>query len=282
MGELREQFGRHMRLRGLAQKTQTLYDHAIVDLVRAYRIAPDQLTNDQIQAHLDRIIRERGVSWSTTNVYFAAYRCFYQDFLKRSIKDFWLPSRGRSRKRPRILDRETVRRILEGPRLLKHRALLTMVYGSGLRVSEVCRLRPHHIESAPDRMLVRVEQGKRRKDRTTILSVRGLELLRECWRKYGPTVWLFFGHDRTKPLPIPTAQRIYHHACRRAGVQEAHGIHSLRHAFATHLLEQGANLGVIQRCLGHSAISTTALYCHVSAAALRQVRSPADTLGEQG
>jgi len=282
MGELRERFGQHMRLRGFAEKTQESYLRAMLDLVRAYRVSPDQLTNEQIQAHLDRLIRERRLAWSTVNVYFSAYRCFFRELLKRQSTEFFLPPRGRSRKRPMVLDREAVRRILEAPRNLKHRALLTMVYGSGLRVSEVCRLRPHHIESAPDRMMVRVEQAKGHKDRYTILPNRGLELLRQYWRQYRPGPWLFFGYNRAKPMCKQSAQMVYHQACRRAGVANARGIHSLRHAFATHMLEQGVDLFVIKRCLGHTALSTTAVYCHVSAERLRQVRSPADTLGEPG
>jgi integrase/recombinase XerD len=278
MGALREQFGRHMRLRGFAEKTQESYERAMVDLVRAYRVSPDQLSNEQIQIHLDRLTRERHLAWNTVNVYFSAYRCFFRDVLKRSVTEFNLPPRGRARKRPTILDRETVGRILAAPQNLKHRALLMTVYGSGLRVSEVCRLKPQHIESAPERMMVRVEQGKGHKDRYTILAQRSLELLREYWRQYRPGEWLFFGYDRTRPLAIGSAQMMYHHACRAAGVTNAHGIHSLRHAFATHLLEQGTDLLVIKRCLGHTSLSTTAVYCHLSAEHLRQVRSPLDNL----
>jgi site-specific recombinase XerD len=179
-----------------------------------------------------------------------------------------------------VLDRETVRKILEAHKNLKHRALLALTYGSGLRVSEVIRLKPHHIESAPDRMVVRVEQGKGRKDRYTLLSRHSLELLRAYWRKSRPTEWLFFGFDRSKPINKGTAQRIYYSACKAAGVGKRAGIHSLRHAFATHLLEQGVDLLVIKRCLGHSALATTAQYCHVTTDHLQKVRSPADVLFE--
>ena len=179
-----------------------------------------------------------------------------------------------------MLDRATVRAILEAPHCLKHRAMLTLVYGSGLRVSEVVRLKPCHIESAPDRMVVRVEQGKGRKDRYTLLSRHSLDLLRTYWKKYRPTDWLFFGFDRSKPLHRGSAQAIYYKACEAAGVGDRKGIHSLRHAFATHLLEQGTDLLVIKRCLGHSSLSTTAQYCHLSTEQLLKVRSPADALFE--
>jgi integrase/recombinase XerD len=280
MGALRERFEQYMRLRGFAERTRYSYRHAMVDLVRAYRVSPDQLTNEQIQAHLDRVIRERHAAWSTANVYFSAYRCFFHEVLKRTEAEFSLPPRGRSRKRPYVPDRESVRRILEAACNLKHQALLTLVYGSGLRVSEVVKLRPHHIESAPDRMLVRVEQGKGRKDRYTVLSRQSLELLRTYWRKYRPTEWLFPGYDRARHMVRGTAQTIYRDACQRAGLKNAHGIHSLRHAFATHLLEQGTDLLLIKRCLGHASLTTTAGYCHLSAERLHQVRSPADTLLE--
>ena len=280
MGALRERFQRHMRLKGFAEKTQESYERAVVDLTKEYRVSPDTLSNDQIQSHLDRVLREQHLAWSTMNVRVSAFRLFYGDLLKRPTAEFSLPPRGRSRKRPVVLDRATVRRILEAPKSLKHRALLTLVYGSGLRVSEVVKLKPHHIESAPDRMVVRVEQGKGRKDRYTLLSLRSLELLRAYWRKYRPTDWLFPGYGRAGHVARGTAQVIYYKACDAAGITTARGIHSLRHAFATHLLEQGTDLLVIKRCLGHSALSTTAQYCHLTADHLRKVRSPADTLWE--
>jgi site-specific recombinase XerD len=269
-----------MRLQGLAERTQESYEHAVVDLTRACRISPDKLTNEQIQGHLDYLLRTRHISWNTVNVYFSAFRCFYGGMLKRRATEFSLPPRGRSHRRPVVLSRDTVRRILGACENLKHRALLTTVYGSGLRVSEVCRLKPHHVESAPDRMMLRVDLGKGGKDRYTLLSRHGLELLREYWRKYRPGEWLFFGFDRSRPMANGTAQAIYYQACKAAGVQNARGIHSLRHAFATHLLEQGTDLLVIKSCLGHSSLSTTAQYCHLTADRLRQVKSPADTLAE--
>lgn len=280
MGALREQFRRHMRLQGFAARTQESYEHALVDLTRVYLISPDKLTNEQIQAHLDLLLRERHISWNTVNVRFSAFRCFYGGMLKRRATEFSLPPRGRSHRRPMVLARDTVRRILAADHNLKHRALLTTVYGSGLRVSEVVRLKPHHIESAPDRMMLRVEQGKGGKDRYTILSRQGLELLRQYWLQYRPQEWLFYGINRARPMARGTAQLIYHHACKAAGVENAHGIHSLRHAFATHLLEQGTDLLIIKRCLGHSSLSTTAAYCHLTSDRLRQVKSPADTLAE--
>jgi site-specific recombinase XerD len=270
-----------MVLRGFADATKESYEGAMVGLVRAYGgVSPDQLSCDQVQAHVARLIGERHLAWSTVNVHVSAFRCFYREVLKRRNDEFSLPPRGHSRTRPSILDHESVRQILAVHTNLKHRALLALVYGSGLRVSEVCRLRPHHIESAPDRMLVRVEQGKGHKDRYTLLSHSGLALLREYWRDYRPGTWLFPGTGRTGPLSVAAAQHVYWKACAKSGISRdrGRGIHMLRHAFASHLMEDGVALPVIQRLLGHSALSTTTVYCHVSRALLQNVRSPADTL----
>jgi integrase/recombinase XerD len=281
MGELRDRYNRYMVLRGFSRKTIEGYEHAIVDLVRVYRRSPDQITNEEIHQHLCNLIRVRNLAWSTINVRFSSYRLFYQKVLGWKEVRFSIPERGRSHKRPHVLDRQSVQKILGSCSNLKHKTLLTMVYGSGLRVGEVVLLRSRHIESAPDRMLVRVENGKGHKDRYTLLSRQALELLRKYWKAYRPLDWLFFGFDRQKHMSIGTAQRIYTQACEKAGIQESHGIHTLRHCFATHLLESGVDLHTIKRLMGHSALTTTACYCHVSQAHLQSVKSPADLLHDQ-
>lgn len=282
MSELGRRFREFMVIRGFAEATRESYEGAMVGLVRAYGgVSPEQLSCGQVQTHIARMIGERGRSWNTVNVHVCAFRCFYRDVLGRTQDEFWLPPRGRARRRPTILDRASVAAILAAPRDLRGRALLALVYGSGLRVSEVCRLRPCHIESAPDRMLVRVEQGKGHKDRYTLLAQSALDLLRAYWRKYRPQGdWIFPGRDGG-PVSVPTVQRMYREACLRAGIprERAHGIHTLRHCFASHLMEAGTPLPVIQQLLGHGALSTTSVYCHVSRAQLGDTRSPGDLLG---
>jgi site-specific recombinase XerD len=272
-----------MVVRGFAEATRESYEGAMVGLIRAYGgISPDRLSGEQVQAHIARMIGERKRSWNTVNVHVCAFRCFYRDVLGRRQDEFSLPPRGRARRRPTILDRASVAAILGAHAEVKPRAILAMVYGSGLRVSEVCRLRPCHIESAPDRMLVKVEQGKGHKDRYTLLAHSALDLLRQYWRVYRPVGdWLFPGVGGKKPISVPTVQRAYREACLKVGISRdrAHGIHSLRHCFASHLMEDGTALPVIQKLLGHSALSTTSVYCHVSRALLGDTRSPADTLG---
>ena len=280
MGELGRKFRQQMVLRGFAEATKESYEGAMVDLVRSYGgVSPDLLSCGQVRDHMERLITERHLAWSTVNVHACAFRFFYGQVLGRG-DTFSLPPRGRPRTRPTVLDRESVRMVLSAHRNIKYRALLAMVYGSGLRVGEACRLKPGDIESAPDRMLVRVEQGKGHKDRYTLLSRGALALLRDYWRKCRPDGWLFFGADRGEPMSVKTAQYAYWSACRKAGIsrERAHGIHTLRHSFATHLMEDGVALPVIQRLLGHGSLKTTSVYCHVSRAHLLGVRSPADTL----
>lgn len=178
-----------------------------------------------------------------------------------------------------LLSRDEVQRLLQAPKNLKHRALLNIVYGSGLRVSEAVCLRPEHIESK--RMMLRIEQGKGRKDKYTILSQTSLELLREYWRQYQPHKWLFFGRDKNKPMPSETGQKIYYLAKEKAGITNGLGIHTLRHCFATHSLEQGVQLFFLKRWLGHSSIKTTCTYLHTSEEFMATQVSPLDHLDSE-
>ncbi len=276
MGELRERFRRQMVLRGFVPGTISLYERAMTDMVKAYGRSPDTLTNEDIQKYLQFLLEDRGFAWSSANVYFSAYRLFYGEVLGWDEKEFNIPRRGRSRKLPLVLDGQTVLKIINAPLKIKHRALLHVAYGSGLRVSEVVRLKPSHIESAPDRMMVRVEQGKGHKDRYTILSAKALEVLKEYWEACRPKEWLFFGRDKTKPMVVSSAQNAYRHACRRAGITHGRGIHTLRHCFASHLIEAGVPMSVVQKWLGHNSIKTTAVYYHVSQDFLQKIRNPLD------
>ena len=159
---------------------------------------------------------------------------------------------------------------------MRQRALLMLTYGSGLRVSELVKLKPHHIES--ERMLVRVEQAKGRKDRYTLLSQKALDELRGYYKYFDPGKWLFCGKHKQNPMPVATAQKIYYRAKKIAGITRGKGIHTLRHCFATHLLEAGIDIYLIKRFLGHTSIQTTMVYLHVLPNRLAEVKSPLDTL----
>jgi site-specific recombinase XerD len=161
---------------------------------------------------------------------------------------------------------------------VRHRALLMITYGSGLRVSETVHLKPHHIES--DRMLVRIEQAKGRKDRYTLLSQKALDELRIYWKVRRPEKWLFYGRDKAQPMDVTTAQKIYYRTKKAAGITKGKGIHTLRHCFATHLLEQGIDVYLIKGFLGHLSLQTTLVYLHVLPDRLADVKSPLDKLLE--
>ena len=280
MSPLREAVLLQMRLRGFAAKTFDAYIYALEELCRFYRRPLETLTCAEVQRFLDEIITVRKLAWATVNVYFSAYRFLYERVLKRSAREFSIPPRGRSGRRPGVLNREEVERLIAAPRNVKHRALLGMAYGSGLRVSELVRVKIADIDRV--RMMLRVEQGKGHKDRYTVLSSRALALLEELWRRERPEVYFFTGQDGARPICDGTAQAVYYAALRTSGVRRVGGIHVLRHCFATHLMENGVDIYTIRRWMGHTALVTTGRYMHVTAEHLATVRSPMDTLYAAG
>ena len=275
MSVLREAVLLQMRLRHFAVKTVDAYIYAMKELCRFYMRPLETLTCHEVQLFLDEIITVRKRAWATVNVYFSAYRFLYEQVLKRSKQEFSIPPRGRSGKRPGVLSRQEVERLIAAPRSLKHRALLAMTYGSGLRVSEVVRVRLKDVDRG--RMRLFVGDGKNHKDRYTVLSARALSLLEDLWRQTHPTEFFFTRTHGDNPLNDGTAQAVYYAALRTSGVRRVGGIHVLRHCFATHLLEAGVDLYTIQRWLGHTSLVTTSRYMHVTAEHLAKVKSPLDT-----
>ena len=271
-----DEFNKFLIIQRVAPKTKESYLRSVEDLSSFHSQPAAGLSNDQIQDFLLYNIQEKQLAWSSCNVLFCGLKKYYQQFLGRSEAEFTIPPRPRIKQLPMLLSRQEVDRILTAKSNIKHRALLTMVYGSGLRASEAVRLRPEHIES--ERMMVRVEQGKGRKGRYTLLSQQCLELLREYWQICRPGEWLFFGRDRKKPMRVGTAQRVYYQAKEIAGVTKGRGIHTLRHCFASHLMEDGTELYLIKRFLGHTSIKTTCTYLHLSPDYLSKIVSPLDLL----
>ncbi|NQT18586.1 MAG: site-specific integrase [Planctomycetes bacterium] len=273
MSPLREAVLLEMRLRGLSEKTQESYVHACEELARYYWRPLETLVCAQVQAFLDHLITVRKLSWSTINVYFSALRFLYGQILKWPANDFSIPPRGRSGKRPGVLSRNEVKRLIEAPLNLKHRTLLSMTYGSGLRVSEVVKVQAVDVDRG--RMMLKVS-GKGHKERYTLLAEHTLLLLGEHWRRSRPQSHFFFGHDKSLPMATATAQSIYNQAVKRSGVRRVGGIHTLRHCFASHALEDGRDIFSIKRWMGHSAIATTGGYLHVVPGIGRKVLSPLD------
>ena len=210
MSELRAKFLNYMTIQRFSNNTKELYLRGVEGLVKYYRQSPDTLTNDQIQAYFRYLIDERKVSWGTCNNYFSAIICFYRNVCKWDETHFEIPPRPRIKKLPVVLSMEEVKRLFAAAATLKQQVLLKTVYSAGLRISEVVRLQPHHLESDPSRMMIRVEQGKGRKDRYTVLSKMLLEDLRAYWCEYRPGQWLFAGQKPENHISEAGARHAYY------------------------------------------------------------------------
>ena len=276
MTPLRKKMIGEMTLGRLAPKTHEAYLTAVTGLAKFYHLSPDLIEQEKVQAYLLHLIEERKLAWSSCNVAFSALQYFYQRVLRLDETAFHIPPRPRQRKLPIILSREEVMCLIESASNIKHRALLLTIYGAGLRVSEAVRLKPSHIESR--RMMIRVEDGKGRKDRYTILPDILLKELKVYWKACRPKAWLFYGRDPLEPMPVGTAQKIYFLTKKKAGISGGRGIHTLRHCFATHLLDAGTDINTIKKLMGHSSIKTTFGYLHVSREKIASVKSPLDSL----
>jgi site-specific recombinase XerD len=252
-----------MLQRGFAKRTQESYVDAIYRMAKYYRRDPATYTAAEVQAYLLHMVKDCHLSYSTMNQAACAARFLFESVLGKGRSVFQIPMAKIPAKQPELLAREEIARLFAACESLPHRVLLQTVYATGLRVSEVCALRVKDIDSAPDRMCVRVECGKGGKTRYTLLSPTLLEQLRLYARAYRPSVWLFGNPDGTKGMYIETAQRVYQGARSRARITKMGGIHMLRHCFATHLLEGGVDLYTIQKLLGHGHISTTSRYLHL-------------------
>jgi len=276
MTELRRRMDNDMILRGMAERTRDSYLSAVARMARFYGRSPDRIVEGEVQAYLLHLIREKKLSWSTCNIAASGLRFFYHITLRRGRTAFSIPSPQQPSQLPEILSREEVLRLLQVPSIRKHRTVLATTYAAGLRVSEVVQLKITDVDS--DRMTLRVEQGKGAKDRYTLLSPRLLEELRLYWSECRPVRWLFPALRSPNPMHISTAQKIYTAAKLKAGITKRGGIHALRHAFATHLLEAGTDLHTIQRLLGHGHISATQRYFHLAHPTLMATPSSLDLL----
>jgi len=269
MGTLRKEMTDAMKLRRFSPRTEKSYLAAVTALANYYHTPPDQLDFEKIKAYLLHLTVERALSWSTCNVVVCALRFFYLEVVGWEQVSLPLPPRKKPKTLPVILSRQELERLFACAGSPKYRVLLMTTYAAGLRVSEVVKLKPADIDS--QRLMIRVEQAKGAKDRYTILSPRLLDELRLYWKLYRPTTWLFpSSRDPQRQMHRSRAQKIYYEAKRRAGITRGHGIHTLRHCFATHLLEAGLDLRTIQSLMGHTSVTTTMRYLQVRSFETRQ------------
>jgi site-specific recombinase XerD len=270
---LRQRMIEDMRIKGMGDKAQKAHIRALKDFTTFLDRSPDTSTPDDLRAY-QLHMADAGVTPSTYNARIVALRFFFSMTCGREEMKRFMQFRREPRKLPIVLSIEEISALLAaapGPRL-KYRAALSIGYGGGLRTSEVTHLKVRDIDS--DRMLIHVERGKGGKDRGVMLSPSLLDLLRNYWREARPQGWLFPGQSRVDPISSRQLNRAFTSAKRMAGVKKPATLHTLRHSFATHLLEANTDVRVIQVLLGHSKLSTTARYTHVATKTLRDAVSP--------
>jgi integrase/recombinase XerD len=279
MNTLREKMLAELQLRGITPRTQTAYLREIAKLENYFNKSPEELGEEEVKEYLVHMLEDRGLSSGTYKYYAAGIKFLYRTTLNRGEVVEKIKYPKAKIKLPVVLDLSEVRTMLSVMENLKHRAVLTITYSAGLRVSETAHLKVTDIDSK--RMMVRVRQGKGGKDRYTILSKTTLECLREYWRAYRPKDWLFEGQKEGSHICYTSIRNIFVEAKERAGIIKPVGPHSLRHAFATHLIEAGTSLHHVQLLLGHKSPKTTTVYLHVSKMNLAQVCSPLDSIPEE-
>ena len=274
MTPLRQKMIRAMELRNLSHHTQRSYLTAVKGLSKHYQKSPDKLTQEMVEDYLLYLKKDKGNALSSCRAVSTGLKFFYNNVAAEQIRIEYSGGK-KARKLPEVLTQEEIWDIIETPKNFKHRLILMTTYSAGLRASEVSALKPEHIDSK--RMLIKVEDGKGRKDRYTILSTRLLKELRHYYKTFQPKTYLFPSTYKGKSrLSYQSIYKIYENAREKAGVKKGAGIHTLRHSFATHLLEAGYDIRRIQVLMGHQRLSTTMIYLHVSRKTLSQIPSPLD------
>lgn len=278
MGVFRDRMESQLRIRRYADKTVTAYLYHMRRFVQFTRVSPERVEPDDIQRYQLHLATERHVSWSWFNQAVQALRFFYRFVVPREWSIRMIPFQKKGRVLPVVLAAEEVAAMFAVTHQPKHKAVLLTAYATGLRLDEVRRLRVTDLDSR--RMAIHVRQGKGRKDRCVMLSPKLLEELRQYWRgcPVKPRTWLFPGKNPALPLSGRSIQLFVKAAARKAGISKRVSPHTLRHSFATHLLENGTNVRVIQQLLGHKSLATTSLYMHVAKDGALHARSPLEDL----
>ena len=265
-----------MQLRNYSPGTINCYLSSLSLLSKFYNTSPDKINREQVKDYLHHRITKGVYSTAFINQTISAYRLLQVNVLGRDWETIKIDRPRIDRSLPVILSQSEIKRILEVPTNIKHRAILMLAYSSGMRLNEIRHLKPKDID--PERMMIRVSNGKGNKARDTLLSSKTLSILRKYYKKHHPKKYLFEGSRPGDMLSLSMYRYIFHKSVKIAGVQKEVVFHSLRHSFATHLLEAGTNLAIIQKLLGHSSIKTTTVYLHLSKIDPSVVKSPIDML----
>jgi len=278
MGQFRDRYVRDLQIRGYSPNTVKQYVYCVKILVKHFMRPPDELTVEDINAFQLYLTKERKVATATFNVYVFAIRYFFLKTLKKDWEIKIIPYQRTGRKLPEVLSSAELSTLFKSLSYIKHLALFMTTYSAGLRVSEVVHLRVSDIDSR--RMVIRVDQGKGRKDRYVPLSETLLPVLRQYWKLVRPTDWLFQGMNPKKPLATRSVAKAFKKAKEKVGITKNVTVHSLRHSFASHLLEKGVDIRTIQRLLGHRSLTSTMIYTHVAENYINVAGSPLDGIEE--
>ena len=262
MNNIYEQVERELVISGKSENTQKTYIRYIRQISDYYYKSPSNLTSEEVKNYIYHLIKEKNVSYSYINQAYYAFKFFFEKVTNNKLVMETIPRTKFPRRRlPQVFARSEVKDLINSVSNLKHKCILLTIYSGGLRVSEASTLLITDIDSK--RMLIRVDQGKGKKDRYTILSNANLKYLRAYYKAYRPKTWLFNGCTQNRPISTRTIQEVFYKARDKAGIRKNVTVHSLRHSFATHLIESGTDIHHIQKFLGHSSIKTTTIYLHL-------------------
>jgi len=277
---LRQMMLDELQRRNYSPNTVRTYIHAIEDFARYFGRSPYRLGPEDIRQYQVHLFRERKLSAGTVEGRTAALRFFFVKTLKRPYIHDQIPFPKRQRPLPTVLSQDEVARLIDSAQSLMHRAMLITLYGTGVRRAELCQLKVADVDSK--RMVIRVRNGKGGRDRDVLLSDKLLETLREYWRWMKPKTYLFPGTVKNWRADVPITTKVVwtavNEARKRAGIEKRITPHTLRHSFATHMLEAGADLRTIQVLLGHAELADTAVYLHLSRRHLQAVASPIEAI----
>jgi len=277
MTELRQKMIRAMELKNLSHHTQRAYLTAVTGIARFYNQSPDKMTKEKIEDYLLHLKHDKGNAPNSCYSVLTGLRFFYKYVTENEIPVTY-SIRRTTRTLPQVLTMEEIWKIICSTNNLKHKMILMTTYSAGLRASETINLKPWNIDSKT--MLIKVK-GKGEKERYTLLSKKLLVELKSYYREYRPKTYLFpsaFKKKKDQPLSYETIRTVYEDARKKAGVKRGAGIHTLRHSFATHLLEAGYDIRKIQVLMGHARLTTTMIYLHVSRETLSKIQSPLDLI----
>jgi site-specific recombinase XerD len=263
-------------VRGYSGKTIQNYISSLVLFEKYTNKSLEKIQEEDIKEYILYLIKVKDVSHSNINQTINCLKLFCAFILERENIIFKIPRPKKEKKLPNILSIEEIIAIMKATKNEKHKTILYLIYSSGLRVSEVVNITLTDIDS--DRMLIKVKQSKGRKDRYTLLSNKALIQLKKYYGLYKPKKWLFEGQEDDNQLTTRSVQRIFKCSCDHAGIHKDVSVHSLRHSFATHLLESGTDIRYIQELLGHSSLKTTEIYTHVTNRSIRKIVSPLDNI----